>query len=301
MRVLIVGCGYVGMALGAELARAGHHVFGLKRGGDTTEMSHAGIRPILADITQPATLALIQPEFDCVVNTISSSKGGVEEYRRVYLEGTLRLVEWLSRAPLQSYIYTSSTSVYAQTDGSWVTEESPTEPKNETSRILVETEQALLQAVRNQSFPAIILRVAGIYGPERGHLFHQYLRGEARLDGDGSRLINMAHRDDVGRGIVAAMQKGRPGGVYNVADDEPVTQKEYFQWLSDQLHMPMPSVATEAERGPRKRGLTHKRVSNRKLRLELQCELKYPTYRQGYTAEIARLQAAGKLPVGPGQ
>src|SRR5688572_28409105 len=180
MRVLIVGCGYVGMALGAELARAGHHVFGLKRGGDTTEMSHAGIRPILADITQPATPALIQPEFDCVVNTISSSKGGVEEYRRVYLEGTLRLVEWLSRAPLQSYIYTSSTSVYAQTDGSWVTEESPTEPKNETSRILVETEQALLQAVRNQSFPAIILRVAGIYGPERGHLFHQYLRGEAR-------------------------------------------------------------------------------------------------------------------------
>jgi nucleoside-diphosphate-sugar epimerase len=300
MRVLIVGCGYVGLALGAELVRAGHQVLGIRRGGDTAEMAQAGIRPIIADVTQPATFALIQPQFDCVVNTISSSKGGVEEFRGVYLVGTRHLIEWLSRAPLQKYVYTSSTSVYAQTDGSWVTEESATEPKNETSRVLVETEQTLLQATQERGLPAVILRVAGIYGPERGHLFQQYLRGEARLDGDGSRLINMVHRDDVVRGIMAVLEKGQPG-IYNVADDEPVTQKEYFQWLSDQLHMPMPPVATEAERGPRKRGLTHKRVSNRKLRLELGCELKYPTYRQGYAAEIARLQGAGKLPVGPGQ
>ena len=300
MRVLIVGCGYVGLALGTELARAGHEVFGLKRSGDASELSRVGIRPIIADITQPAALALIHPDFDCVVNTVSSSKGGVEEYRAVYLDGTRRLIEWLFRSPsLRKYIYTSSTSVYAQTDGSWVTEGSATEPKSETSRVLVETERLLLEAAHG-GFPAIVLRAAGIYGPERGHLFQQFLNGEARIDGDGARLINMIHRDDVVHAIVTAMDRGQSGGIYNVADDEPVAQKEYFRWLSDQLRMPMPPTS-DADSVSRKRGLTHKRVSNRKLRLELGCELKYPTYRQGYAAEIARLQGAGKLPVGPGQ
>jgi nucleoside-diphosphate-sugar epimerase len=300
MRVLIVGCGYVGLALGRELAQAGHEVFGLRRSGDTSELSRVGIHPIIADITQPAALALIRLDFDCVVNTVSSSKGGVEEYRAVYLDGTRRLIEWLSRSPsVRRYIYTSSTSVYAQTDGSWVTEESATEPKSETSRVLVETERVLLDATRG-GFPAILLRVAGIYGPERGHLFQQFLKGEARIDGAGARLINMIHRDDVVRAIIAAMDRAPSGGIYNVADDEPVTQQEYFRWLSDQLRMPIPP-ASAADPVSRKRGLTHKRVSNRKLRLELKCELKYPTYRQGYTAEIARLRGAGKLPVGAGQ
>jgi nucleoside-diphosphate-sugar epimerase len=193
-------------------------------------------------------------------------------------------------------VYTSSTSVYAQTDGSTVTEESATEPLSETSRVLVETEQVLLRAAREQGFPAIVLRVAGIYGPGRGHLFQQYLRGEARLAGDGSRLINMIHRDDVVRAIIAALESGAPGEVYNVADDEQVTQRAFFGWLSEQMGRSLPPRASEEENARRKRGLTQKRVSNRKLREDLGCELKFPTFRQGYAAEIARLRAAGELP-----
>lgn len=301
MRVLILGCGYVGLPLGAELSRAGHDVFGVKRTPDTGALSKAGIKPIIADFTQPSALALLRPDFDVVINTLSSSKGGAEEYRSVYLETTRRLIEWFPRGSLRKYIYTSSTSVYAQTDGSWVTEQSPTEPQTETSRILVETEEALLDAAQSDDFPAVILRVAGIYGPERGHLFQQFLRGEARAEGDGTRHINMVHRDDVACSIVAALERGQPGSIYNVADDEPVTQRDFFIWLSGMMHRPMPPEAAAADVRVRKRAVTNKRVSNRKLRLELGCELKYPTFRQGYSAEIARLQAAGQLPVGSGQ
>ena len=290
MRVLILGCGYVGRPLGVELACAGHEVFGVRRGMEGAEELRAqGVTPVIADITRRADLEKIPGLFDWVINTVSSTKGGVEEYRAVYLEATRHLLEWLSARPPQKYLYTSSTSVYAQTDGAWVTEDSATEPKGETSRVLVETEQLLLQAARDKNFPAIILRVAGIYGPGRGHLFQQYLRNEARLAGDGSRLINMIHRDDVVRAALAALERGQPGKIYNVADDEPVTQREFFLWLSQQLGKPMPPPATDEENARRKRGLTQKRVSNRQLREELRCELNFPTFRQGYAAEISGL------------
>jgi nucleoside-diphosphate-sugar epimerase len=298
MRVLIIGCGYVGLPLGVALARAGHEVFGVRRGAEGAEELRAHrLTPVIADITRRADLEKIPGPFDWVVNTVSSTKGGVEEYRAVYLEATRQIIEWLSAHPPQKYLYTSSTSVYAQTDGSWVTEESATEPRGETSRVLVETEQLLLRAARENSFPALVLRVAGIYGPGRGHLFQQYLRDEARIAGDGSRLINMIHRDDVVRAARAALERGQPGRIYNVADDEPVTQGEFFAWLSGQLQKPLPSPATEEENARRKRGLTHKRVSNRRLREELRCELSFPTYRQGYAGEIARWreEGAGRL------
>lgn len=290
MRVLIVGCGYVGLPLGAELARRGHEVFGVRRSVEAAqELTQCDITPVIADITQPEALAKIPGPFDWVVNTVSSTQGGVEDYRAVYLEGTRHLIAWATRQGVRKFLYTSSTSVYAQTDGSSVTEESATEPTSPTSQLLVETEQLLLDAARQDNFPAVILRVAGIYGPERGHLFQQYLRGEARLTGDGSRLINMIHRDDVVAGIIAALERGRAGEIYNVADDEPVTQREFFLWLSQQLGRPMPPPASEGERAGRKRGLTQKRVLNDRLRSELKCELKFPTYRQGYTEEMVRL------------
>ena len=300
MRVLIVGCGYVGLPLGAELVRQGHEVFGLRRsaeGGD--ELRTAGLRPLVGDITRPGDLAGLPAPFDWVVNTVSSSKGGAEEYRSVYLDGTRHLIDWLAATPPKKYVYTSSTSVYGQVDGSLVKEDAPAEPASETSRLLVETEHSLTNAARDRKFPAVILRVAGIYGPERGHLFQQYLRNEARIAGQGERILNMIHRDDLVTVILAALQSGRPGGIYNASDDEPVAQIHFFRWLSETLGKNMPPFATEAENTQRKRGLTNKKVSNRKMKMELGVQLKYPTFRQGYTAEILRLDREGKLNIEP--
>ena len=302
MRVLILGCGYVGLPLGKELVGLGHEVFGVRRSAaGAEELRAAGIKPLVADIARAADLAALPGPFDWVVNTVSSSKGGASEYREVYLRGTQNLLEWLQAAPPRKFVYTSSTSVYGQTDGSQVKESAPTEPVGETSQLLVETEKLLLAAVREKKFPAVILRVAGIYGPERGHLFLQYLRDEARMHGNGERLINMIHREDVVGMIIAALQSGRAGEVYNAVDDEPVTQLTFFRFLAESTGKPMPPLATEAESAGRKRGLTQKRVQNRRAKAELGYKFKYPNFRLGYTAELIRLEREGKLHLpGPG-
>ncbi len=301
MRVLIVGCGYVGLPLGAELVRLGHEVHGLRRqAAAVDELKAAGIIPHLGDVTRAEDLARLPGPFDWVVNTVASGHGGEDEYRSVYYEGTRNLIDWLAGTPLQKFVYTSSTGVYGQTDGSLVKEDAPTVPGTPTGEWLVKTEGLLLDAARARKSPAVILRVAGIYGPGRGHYFHQYLRNEARIPGKGERLMNMIHRDDVVGSIVAALRSGRAGEIYNAVDDEPVAQVHFFRWLSETLGKWMPPfVPEEAGEVVRKRGLTHKKVSNRRLRMELGVQLKYPNFRKGYTAEITRLDRAGELNIEP--
>lgn len=263
-------------------------------------MREAGIVPHFGDLSNAAELAALPGPFDWVVNTVASGHGGEDDYRRVYYEGTQHLVDWLAGSPIKKYVYTSSTGVYGQTDGSLVKEDAPTQPGTPTGEWLVKTEELLRAAHRERNFPAVILRVAGIYGPGRGHYFHQYLRNEARIPGKGERLMNMIHQDDVVGSIVAALKSGRAGEIYNAVDDEPVAQVHFFRWLSETLGKWMPPfVAEEPADALRKRGLTHKKVSNRRLRMELGVQLKYPNFRKGYTAEITRLDRAGELNIEP--
>ncbi|HUA67329.1 MAG TPA: NAD-dependent epimerase/dehydratase family protein, partial [Candidatus Saccharimonadales bacterium] len=192
MKCLIIGCGYIGLPLGKELVRSGHDVFGLRRSAAAEiELKSAGIRPLLGDVTKLETLIPLPHEFDWIVNCVASRGGTAEDYRRIYLQGTQHLIQWLSATPLGKFVYTSSTSVYGQTDGSLVKETSATEPKAETAKILLETEKLLLAATAERKFPAMILRVAGIYGPDRGHWFKQFLKNEARIESNGSRFLNM--------------------------------------------------------------------------------------------------------------
>ncbi len=282
MRILIIGCGYVGLPLASRLVTAGHEVIGLRRSivGEG-ELRTRGIQPLIADITRPESLEKTSSRFDLVVNLVSSTRGSVDDYRSVYLEGTRNALRWLGNHPPTKYIYTSSTSVYGQNDGNWVTEENSTDPVSPTSRVLAETEGELLRAHREVGFPAIVLRVAGIYGPGRGHLFKQYVRGEAAMRPE--TYINMVHVDDVTGAIIHLLKHGEAGEIYNVVDDEPVTQRVFFEWLSEQLGRPLPPIAPADS--IRKRGVTNKRVSNRKLR-KTGFDPIYPTFRKGYAGEI---------------
>jgi nucleoside-diphosphate-sugar epimerase len=294
MRVLIVGCGYVGIPLGIELIQIGHEVFGLRRNvSSENEIKAAGIQPLIGDVTKPETLAKLPQDFDWIVNCVAVG-GDAENYREVYFNGTKNLIEWLAPNPPKKFVYTSSTSVYAQNDGSQVKESSPTEPTTETSKILVETEKVLLDAAAQKKFPAVILRAAGIYGPDRGHWFKQFLKDAAHLEGDGTRFLNMIHRDDLVGCIIAALKNGRVGEIYNAADDEPVSQLHFFQWLAQAVDKPLPPSAPENTAENRRRGATNKRVSNRKLKMELGHQFKYPNFRIGYSAELLRLDRAAK-------
>ena len=294
MRVLIVGCGYVGVPLGAELVRLGHEVFGLRRSPlAENELKAAGIQPLFADVKKLEELKKLPHDFDWVVNCVAAG-GDAENYREVYFNGTKNLIEWLAPNPPKKFIYTSSTSVYGQNDGPVVTEKDPAVPDAPTSKILVVTEKLLLTAVAKRQFPAVILRVAGIYGPDRGHWFKQFMKDAAHIDGDGSRCLNMIHRDDLVGCIIAALKSGRAGEIYNAADDEPVNQLHFFQWLAQAVDKPLPPSEPENPDAVRRRGVTNKRVSNRKLKMELGHPFKYPTFREGYSAELLRLDRAAK-------
>jgi nucleoside-diphosphate-sugar epimerase len=299
MRVLIIGAGYIGLPLGAELARRGHDVSALRRDKSAADLLRAAnLNPLTADITQSAQLAELPRDFDWVVNCVASGGGGAEDYRRIYVQGMRNVLDWLvpgRDAGAPRFVYTSSTSVYGQNDGSIVDEKSPTEPAAETARVLLEAEKELIIASREKKFPAMILRVAGIYGPDRGHWFQQFLRGEARIEGTGGRFLNMIHRDDVIGCIIAALERGHGGDIYNAADDEPVTQFNFFSWLAAGLHKPMPVSVAENIDAPRKRGITNKQVSNTKLKTALGYRFKYPTFREGYAAAIQDLARAGRF------
>src|SRR5436190_23370728 len=104
MRVLIIGCGYVGLRLGNELAGLGHEVFGVSRNATEKELQAAGIKPLAADITRPEQLATLPAVYDWVINCVSSSHGTVENYRAVYLQGTRNLLHWLEANPPRKFI-----------------------------------------------------------------------------------------------------------------------------------------------------------------------------------------------------
>ena len=270
-------------------------MFGLRRTASSgSEFRITGVTPLQADVTKPETLAALPRDFDWVVNCAASGGGNSEDYLRLYLEGTRNLIAWLAAAPPKKFVYTSSTSVYGQNDGSLVKESSPTEPQAETAQVLVETERVLLEAARTKQFPSVILRVAGIYGPGRGHWFKQFLRDEAKIEGKGERMLNMIHLEDVIGAVMAALKNGRAGEVYNAVDDEPVSQLKFFEWLGGALDKPLPPAVPEDAEANRKRGVTNKKVSNRRLKMELGYQFKYPTFRQGYTAELIRLDRAGE-------
>lgn len=296
MRALIIGCGYVGLALGHRLSASGVEVHGMRRTSDgDAELISAGIHPVRGDLTRPEDLHALAGGFDWVVNTVSSSRGGADAYRDVYLGGAKNLVAWAAGRGLQKLVYTSSTSVYAQTDGLTVDESSPAEPAGDTGRLLVETENVFLNAARNGSLPAVVLRVGGIYGPGRGHLFHQFLAGEARSEPKGGRWLNMIYRDDVASAIEAALRHGKAGEIYNAVDDEPVRQGAFLEHIARETCRPLPPPASsETPDRPRKRGITNKRVSNRRLKSELGWTPVFPTFREGYASEIRAVVSDAK-------
>ena len=255
--VLIAGCGFVGLAAARLFHAQGWTVAGCSHSEESAAKLISEPFPVRScDISDPESLQKHQDwqGMDAVVHCASSGRGGADAYRRVYLQGLKNLHEILAPRML---IFTSSTSVYAQTDGSCVTEESAALPDRETGRVLREAEDFLLDR------GGAVARLAGIYGPGRSVLLRKFFEGEARIEGDGSRWINQAHRDDIASAL-ARLAKNSAAGVFNVSDDHPMTQRTIYEWLAKRFGYPTPPT------GPidpdRKRGWTSKQVSNAKLR-----------------------------------
>jgi nucleoside-diphosphate-sugar epimerase len=256
-RILIAGCGYVGEATADLFHSAGWNVEGWVHSKDSLSRLSAKPYPVHAvDLSQRDHVASSAGAFEAVIHCASSRGGDTEAYRKIYLNGAHHLLEAFPKARI---LFTSSTSVYAQGDGSWVTEESETKPLRETSRILLEVEQLILKK------GGTVARLAGIYGPRRSALLSKFLKGTAAIDSKDGRFVNQVHRDDIASALLLLLNHEQSAAqVYNVVDDQPLLQSDCYGWLSQKLNRPLPHMTKFHQ--PRKRGDTNKRVSNAKLR-----------------------------------
>jgi nucleoside-diphosphate-sugar epimerase len=269
---LILGCGYLGRAVVQLWLAEGRSVAALTR-SRTDEFRLLGVEPILGDVTAPNRLNL--PSADTVLYAIGLDRSAGKPMREVSLDG---LTNVLNVLPIpRRFVYISSTSVYGQTDGGRVDEDSVTEPAAENGRIVLECEQLLHKRLPE----AIILRFAGIYGPGRLIKRAAVAKGEP-LAIDPDKLINLIHVEDGARAVVAAADRGKPGATYNVADDGPVTRREFYSALATLLGAPPPRFESAA------RERTDRRISNLRMRTELGVELQFPDFRAGLRHVIGR-------------
>lgn len=260
LRLLLIGHGYIGSALAARLYKTGFPIAAVNRSAES------GLPyPVLSgDVASPDSLHAIASVLteggpDLIVHCASSSRGGPEAYRSVFVEGLQNLHKVFPGVPL---LFTSSTSVYGQVDGSVVTEESETVPDRETSRLLLEAEEI------TRATGGIVLRLAGIYGPARSVHLKKLLEGSATIEeGEVSRFLNQIHRDDAVGAIEHLLANGVKsvrGRIFNVVDDTPLTQRECYEEIAAMFQLPAPREAPPAP--DRKRARTNKVVSNAALR-----------------------------------
>lgn len=277
MKLLIVGCGYIGTALTQRLARTAEVLAITSSDKRHTRLRTLGANPVVADVTNPDWVKQLPDSVDAVINMISS---GGRDYRATYWRSNYDLLEKYSHHPPKHFIYTSSTSVYSQTDGSVVTEKDPAEPSSPMREVLVETEATLLT---NLAFPSIaVLRLGGIYGPGRHALLDDLREGVRSFPEDPNRWINQIHRDDAVSAILHLLRLEPKREIYNVVDDEPVAYGTCLKWLAKQVHVDPPIFDPEAPAQRTRRGpKPHRKISNAKLKATGWAP-RYPSFREGF-------------------
>ncbi|MFB6168625.1 MAG: SDR family oxidoreductase [Haloferacaceae archaeon] len=286
MRAVVLGCGYVGLELGRQLADAGHDVTGVRRSeAGLAAVEDAGLRAVRADVTDAGSLDAV-PDADWLVFAASSGGRGAAAAREVYVDGLATAVgSFAARVdPPDRLVYTSSTGVYGDHGGDWVDETTPLDPTTPKTEVLVEAEQTAFDA----PFDATVARFAGLYGPGRYRL-ERYLEGPVT-----EGYLNMVHRDDAAGAVAHLLETGvGRGEAVLVVDDEPVSKWEFADWLADECGRDRPPKQTIAERlaagdlsdAAERRLRTSKRCSNDRLR-GYGYEFRYPTFREGYRAAL---------------
>ena len=282
--LVVFGAGYVGGELIRQASALGLRVTALTRNPTrAAELSALGAETIVADLATDGWHQQIAGGADLVVDCVGAGGGGVEGYRRTYVDGLRSILAWARRAPVGTFVYTSSTSVYPQTGGVQVTEDAPTLGGRDTAQVLVEAENVVRELGDGVGRRWFILRLAGIYGPGRHQLLDQLRAGATELPGAGDHHLNLIHRDDICAAIWAAFAAPPAIGqlIFNVADDGAATRTELAAWLAARLGRPPPRFTGEAPVG-RARVAHDRLIVNERLKATLGWRPRYPTFRDGY-------------------
>jgi nucleoside-diphosphate-sugar epimerase len=270
---LILGCGYLGNRVARSWLAAGRRVAALTRNRGP-QLALLGIEPIIGDVLDIESLKRL-PEASTVLYAVGFDRSAGKTMREVYVEGLRNSL--LSIRCSGPFLFVSSTSVYGQTDGGWVNEDSPMEPLEASGKVVLEAERAL----RELRPDAIILRFAGIYGPDRILRRQALLNGEP-LVGDAEKWLNLIHVNDGVSAVLAAETRSRAGETYLIADDEPVHRRDFYTRTAEHLGAPPAAFQAPATNIVE----ANRRVSNAKAKRELEFVPRYPSYREGLAASI---------------
>ncbi|WP_461155685.1 SDR family oxidoreductase [Saccharopolyspora tripterygii] len=271
--MLMVGCGDLGTEVGLRLAGSGRRVVGLRRNPDHLPPAIEG-RAIDLSAERPD----IPEDTEVVICILSAGERIGDAYQRTFVGGLHNVLDALgARRVRPRIIFVSSISVFGDADGGWVGEQTPPDPTSATAEALLDAERLLHARDRG----AIVLRLAGLYGPGRDSLINQVRSGKAGIPRQPT-YTNRIHRDDAASAIVhLATEVDRPEPLYIGVDDEPAERAEVLAFLAGELGVAQPPLAD-----PSARARPNKRCRNDRLR-STAFEFEFPSYREGYRAILA--------------
>lgn len=273
--LLSIGHGYSAQALARLLIPQGWVVIGTTRSADRARAFAAeGVEPLLL----PGTLAPALARASHVLTSVAPDASGDPILRDHAAELRAACPEWVG--------YLSTTAVYGDHEGGWVSEDTPLTPATPRgqARVAAETAWGAL------GLPVHIFRLAGIYGPGRGP-FEKVRDGTARRIIKPGQVFSRIHVDDIAQVLAASMQHPRPGSVYNLCDDDPAPPEDVIAHAVELLGLPLPPAIPydQADLTPMARSFyaESKRVRNDRIKSDLGITLLHPTYRQGLAAQLA--------------
>jgi nucleoside-diphosphate-sugar epimerase len=287
MHILIIGCGYVGLRAARQWLERGETVSALTRSPlRADEWREMGMSPIVGDVLDPDSLRQL-PAADLCLYAVGFDRSAPDAKRSVYVEG-LRNVLTATASRIPRLIYVSSTSVYGQSRGEWVNEESPCEPESEGGRICLEAEQVIREFDRRAecgpdtiaSRRSVILRSAGIYGPGRLIGRREQFRKQEPLPGNPDAWLNLIHVEDLVQIILLLAEWDGGATTYLACDSRPVRRREFYEALAVRMGTPPPRFSSESESS------LNKRCDSTRLRRELGLELRFPTIHEGLGASV---------------
>ena len=280
--VLIVGCGDVGVRVARLVQQTDGNVSGLCRSDEGAERLHAfGIEPVMGNLDDSASLVALPMAGKLILYFAPPPGGGPFDSRM------RNFCKSVDSAPLpDKIVYISTSGVYGDCGGEWVTEETPINPQTSRAQRRADAEATLQEWGRVYDVPVVILRVTGIYGPGRLPLA-RIQQGHPVLREEESPPTNRIHADDLAAVCVKAAEKAIAGDIINVSDGRPGTMTQFFNAVSDLLDLPrLPQVGmAEAKQVMNPMMLSYltetRRMNNRKMVERLDVTLMYPDIESG--------------------
>jgi len=289
-RLLIIGCGDVAWRALPQLARH-YRLYALVRSADLARAADFAawrVTTIRGDLDRPATLRRLAGLADLVLHFAPPPDSGNLDTRTRHLIAALQRGKILPRR----LIYISTSGVYGDCGGAWVSETRGTAPHTSRARRRIDAEEQLRRWGRRGGPAVGILRAPGIYAAERLPV-DRIRRGDPVLRGEDDVFTNHIHADDLARCALAALRRGRPNRVYHASDDSVLRMADWFDAVAEAHALLRPRRVSRAEAKTLLAPLTlsfmseSRRLDNTRIKQELHVRLRYPDVAAGL-AEIRR-------------